>query len=426
MFGVAGEPLDEASAAGVAAAGSVLATMASLPAAVLSDGQLAESTLALEQARRFLDAAELACVAELDRRGVTEERFGQRTTAWLAAEAKLPRSVAAARVGTARKVAGVLAPVGSALAEGRIGFDHARVLADAANPRVAEELAALVDEVCDLADAATFDRWQADVRGLAEQLDADGGHDPAGDLPDPRLRATRVGDVTVIDGQLVGDGAHIAQTALDQLADELFRRYTRDARLTGEPVPGRPQLLAEAFVELCRRGLAVDLHTSRPPRSEATVVINAAEPDRVLDESGRLLHDTTVLLCDPVLRPVITSFTSVPLAMGRDQRFATPAQTRAVNLRDGGCIFPGCDAPAAWNDIHHGDPWGGGGHTDTDRMCGLCRFHHRLAHRPGWTLHIHPDGWTHWTRPDGTTFWGQQHQHQRQAPPPAQPPPDTS
>ena len=40
----------------------------------------------------------------------------------------------------------MLAPVGSALAEGRIGFDHARVLADAANPRVAEQVAALVQQ----------------------------------------------------------------------------------------------------------------------------------------------------------------------------------------------------------------------------------------------------------------------------------------
>ena len=419
MFDVDGRgDLDGAAAAGVAAACGVLSTMASVPASMLSDDALADAVVALESARRFLDGAALAWLGEVDRRGVTETRFGLRTTAWLAHEAKLPRAVAGARVRTARKVTGELAPVGDALRDGIIGFDHARVLADAANPRNTDELAGVTGELCDAAQVATFQRWQTEVRGLAELLDADGGHDPAGDLPESRLRARRVGDVTVIDGQLSGDGAHIAESALEQVADELFRRYTRDTEHTGDPVPPRSQLLAEAFVELCRRGLATDPATSRAPRVEATVVINAAEPDRVTDTTGTRLTDTDVLLCDAILWPIITNFSSVPLAMGRSQRFAKPHQVRAVNLRDGGCVFPGCDAPAAWTDLHHADPWGHHGHTDTDRMCGLCRTHHRLAHQPDWHLHLDPDGWTRWTRPDGHTFWGQHHQRQRHGPTP--------
>jgi hypothetical protein len=415
MF-VAGVDLDEAAGTGVAAAAGVLSTVASIPGSVLSDEALAAALLELETARRFLDGAVLAWLGELDRRGVTEVLFGQRTTAWLAHEAKLPRSVAAGRVRTARKVTGELESIGEALREGLVGFDHARVLADAANPRNVDELAGVTGELVDAAQVASFDRWQSEVRGLAELLDADGGHDPAGDVAEPRLSVNRVGEVTVVNGQLTGEGALVSQAALDQVADELFRAYSRDAELTGDPVPGRSRLLAEAFVELCRRGLAIEAGSSRAPRAEATVVLNAAEPDRVTDESGCQLVDTSVLLCDAVLWPIVTSFDGLPLAMGRSQRFATPHQVRAVNLRDGGCVFPGCDAPAAWTDTHHADPWGHDGHTDTDRMCGLCRFHHRLAHRPGWQVDLDPDGWTRWTRPDGTTFWGQRHQRQRHSP----------
>jgi hypothetical protein len=398
--------------------------MASVPASMLSDDALADAVVALESARRFLDGAALAWLGEVDRRGVTEVLFGQRSAAWLAHEAKLPRSVAAARVRTARKVTGALDGVGAALRDGVIGFDHARVLADAANARNVEELAGVTGELIDAAQVTSFSRWQSEVRGLADLLDADGGHDPAGDVPEPRLSVNRVGEVTVINGQLSSDGALVSQTALDQVADELFRRYTRDATLTGDPVPGRPQLLAEAFVELCRRGLAIDPATSKPPRVEATVVLNAAEPDRVTDATGTRLTDTDVLLCDAILWPIITTFDGLPLAMGRSQRFATPHQVRMVNLRDGGCVFPGCDAPTAWLDLHHADPWGHHGHTDTDRMCGLCRFHHRVAHRPGWHLDLDPDGSTRWTRPDGHTFWGQQHQRQRHSPPPGAGHPD--
>lgn len=425
-----GLDLDGAAATGVAAASGVLSTMASLPAGALSDDTLAESVLVVEQARRFLDAAELSWLGELDRRGVTETRFGQRAATWLAHEAKLPRPVAAARVRTARRVTGDLTVVGDALRAGSIGFDHARVLADAANQRNIDELAGVAGELCDVSRVTSFDRWSAEVRGLADLLDADGGHDPASGVPDPRLSINRVGDVTTISGQLAGDGAHLAQSALEQLADEMFAAHTRDHTIAGTPVPGRPQLLAEAFVELCRRALAVDIGASRAPRVEATVVINAAEPDRVCDPSGRLLTDPTVLLCDAVMWPIITTFDSVPLATGRSHRFATPHQVRALNLRDGGCVFPGCDAPASWTDTHHADPWAHGGRSDVERMCGLCRRHHRLAHHPDWQLHLHPDGWTSWTRPDGHTFWGQRHQRERHGPAPAgpaatPPPPDS-
>jgi hypothetical protein len=232
--------LDGAAATGVAAAGSVLSTMASIPPAVLSDEALASATLALEQARRVLVAAELSWLAELDRRGTTDARFGQRTVAWLAHEAKLPRAVASARVGTAAKVASQLPGVGDALREGHIGFDHARVLADAANPRNVEGLAGVTAELCDAAQLATFARWQAEVRGLADLLDADGGHDPHGDLPEARISAHRVGDVTTIHGQLSGEGALIAESALDQVADELFRQYTRDAAHRAARAPAAP------------------------------------------------------------------------------------------------------------------------------------------------------------------------------------------
>ncbi len=413
-----GDGLGRAAAAGAAAAAGVLSTMASIPADSLSDAALAEVTLALEHARRFLDAAELSWLGELDRRGVTEAMFGHRTGTWLSHEAGLPRAVAAARVRTARRITSDLTSVGEALRDGRIGFDHARVFADAANQRNSAELAGVADELCDAAGVTSFERWSGEVRGLADMLDADGGHDPAGDLPDPRLSLNRVGDVTALSGQLTGDGAHLAEATLDQMADELFASYTREKTLTGAPVPKRSQLLAEAFVELCRRAMAVEPSSSRPPRTEATLVINAAEPDRVCDPSGRLLADPTVLICDAVLWPVVTTFDSVPLAAGRAHRFATSHQVRAVNLRDGGCVFPGCEAPSAWTDTHHVDSWTKGGSSDTERMCGLCRRHHRLAHSPDWTLHLDPDGWTRWTRPDGQTFWGQRHQRQRHGPPP--------
>jgi len=104
--------------------------------------------------------------------------------------------------------------------------------------------------------------------------------------------------------------------------------------------------------------------------------------------------------------------------MGRHTRWATKAQRDAIAVRDGGCVFPGCDAPIHWLDIHHIDQWSHGGKTDVDRMCGGCRRHHMVWHRKGWRMFIADDGWVWFQTPSGKTFWGQRHGRQRQDPPP--------
>ena len=74
--------------------------------------------------------------------------------------------------------------------------------------------------------------------------------------------------------------------------------------------------------------------------------------------------------------------------------------------RDGGCAFPGCDRPPEWCDAHHLDFWDAEhGDTDLDRGCLLCRRHHNLLHKRGWTLDRDiVTGIFTATAPDGRTF----------------------
>jgi hypothetical protein len=88
-------------------------------------------------------------------------------------------------------------------------------------------------------------------------------------------------------------------------------------------------------------------------------------------------------------------------------------------VRDGGCVFPGCDLPPHWCDAHHVVPFEAGGSTDVAGLASLCRRHHGVTHRAGWRMEATADGWFSWTTPAGRTFWSQRHGRRRRHPPPA-------
>ena len=61
--------------------------------------------------------------------------------------------------------------------------------------------------------------------------------------------------------------------------------------------------------------------------------------------------------------------------LGSPQRCFTPSQRRAITLRDGGCVIPGCLIPAGWCEIRHVRPAAAGGDTHTDNGVLACWFH---------------------------------------------------
>ena len=75
---------------------------------------------------------------------------------------------------------------------------------------------------------------------------------------------------------------------------------------------------------------------------------------------------------------------------------------RRVRARDRRCRFPGCSIAAVFCDIDHVRAWPAGPTADTNLIC-LCRRHHRVKQRPGWTVVLAADGITTWTGPTGQT-----------------------
>jgi hypothetical protein len=87
--------------------------------------------------------------------------------------------------------------------------------------------------------------------------------------------------------------------------------------------------------------------------------------------------------------------------VGRTKRLVTPGQRLAVIARDLRCVFPTCDRPERWCDVHHIISWLADGPTAIDNLVLLCRHHHTLVHEAGWSLTGTPSD-LRFFRPDGS------------------------
>jgi hypothetical protein len=99
------------------------------------------------------------------------------------------------------------------------------------------------------------------------------------------------------------------------------------------------------------------------------------------------------MLCDAGIIPIVLGGRGQPLDVGRAQRDFTTAMRRGITARDRGCVFGGCDRPAARCQAHHMDHWTDGGHTRLDLGALLCLPHHRQVHLQGWLMRLGANGY---------------------------------
>ena len=96
------------------------------------------------------------------------------------------------------------------------------------------------------------------------------------------------------------------------------------------------------------------------------------------------------LTCDCMVHRLVLDPAGLPLDVGRSTR-AIPKQLRiALNQRDGGCAYPGCERPPGWTQAHHVEHWARGGLTAIDNLILLCARHHATVHDTEHTITIEP------------------------------------
>lgn len=94
--------------------------------------------------------------------------------------------------------------------------------------------------------------------------------------------------------------------------------------------------------------------------------------------------------CDAEIIPVVLDGDGIPLDVGRAKRLATKEQRIALRSMYRTCAIDGCDSHFDRCHIHHLIEWDEWGATDLDNLLPLCSFHHHRAHEGRWRLQLDP------------------------------------
>ena len=304
----------------------VLRDLAHSDARRCSEDERLAAVVAMERIGSLVEVVKAHLLADLDADVVTDARFGQRTATWVAAQTGAARGRIAGTLRVGRALRSHFDEIDAAVSDGTLTFDHAKTLVDTSNPRTREALAAAQSEIISLAEGATFEAWKNDVAALAEVADTDGAE------PDPyenlSLRMPVTLDRTVhLDGTLDQAAGLAFRHAVNTRADELFRRFTRDAEVTGDlAVPDRATLRALALTELVRDGSGMEPGSGSTPRAEITLV---AHDHEVCDTDGVPLPRAAAEVwgCDPEIWGVVVDRMGIPVDVGHRNRLATVAAT---------------------------------------------------------------------------------------------------
>ena len=329
----------------------------------------------------------LTLIAEFDRlRGW--EPGGHRSCAhWLAFRTGIDLGAAREKVRAARALS-ELPQISASMARGELSFAKVRALTRVAKPENEGDLL----ELARCSTAAQLERtvraWRRLNRWDEQELER----------MRHRSRCFSVfpdeDGMYVVRGRLDPEVGAMLMRAVDAASDALFRAGTSEEI---EPKQRR----ADAVGLLAERAMAVGfgggddapISGNRAERYQVVLHVEAAtlekegEPGRSeLEDGTRLSAETSRRLsCDASVVRLGEGPDGSLLDVGRKTRTIPPALRRALESRDRGCRFPGCGL--RFTDAHHVRQWADGGATKLDNLVLLCRFHHRLVHEEGYTLH---------------------------------------
>src|ERR1700686_112892 len=98
------------------------------------------------------------------------------------------------------------------------------------------------------------------------------------------------------------------------------------------------------------------------------------------------------LACDCSITRIILGSDSMVIDVGRAKRTISGPARKALNARDRGCTWPGCERSASWTSGHHLKHWLHGGTNKPPNLPLLCYRHHWMVHEGKWQIVRGDDG----------------------------------
>ncbi|MEJ7690536.1 MAG: DUF222 domain-containing protein [Nocardioidaceae bacterium] len=410
-----------------------LAKAVDAPVWSLDDARLSRRLGQALAVRARVDELVARLVGHVDERDLGKVAGASSTKAHLVASYRVSGAAAAGLVSQARCLTDRTTTTRTAWATGKVSAEQAVLIGTAVDklpPEISDEVVehAQVDLV-EHAQSLTFTQLQVVANHLIEVVDPEGADavlaeqleaEEARALQQTTFRGRRGFDgIARFSGKMPNLQFDMLTTALEAIASPRRNQTAvADGSGTGAPLSptapgtdaGAPspetdptlltysQRLGRAFVELLEH-LPTD-HLPSHGAANATIVVTI-DHDKLTAGVGEatLTTGTTVspretrrLACNAGLLPLMLDGKSAILDLGLARRLFDRYQRIALAVRDQGCIFAGCERPAAWCEAHHITAWQDGGPTDLTNGCLLCNFHHHLIHQGQWAVQMAPDG----------------------------------
>ncbi|MGI8628226.1 MAG: DUF222 domain-containing protein [Geodermatophilaceae bacterium] len=375
----------------------------------LTDTQLTAEVGQAFALRAQADALLLAHLGEADARGLAMSRGATSLTAWLRGSHRLSACEASRLAKTARALREQLPATAQAMTDGDVHLcqavvivDSLKDLSDGIDPAQRAEGEAILIAECASLDPAGLGQLG---RRLEELLDPDGvqARDEA-KIRDHEAKAFSKREFTLspdpygsgglIRGRYDAAGYAVLSAALDALSAPWSDGIDLPDGEKDNRSPAARRY--DALIELGRRGLH---HPATGSGDGGKAQIRVTIPlqsliDRVghgvLDDGSQISPTLArMLACDAGIIPAILNAHGQPIDLGRERRLFTGPARIGIEIRDGGCVWPGCGRPTAWCQVHHLLPWALDGRTDQVNGGLFCWHHHREIEQGEWEAFYH-------------------------------------
>jgi hypothetical protein len=336
-------------------------------------------------------AAYLQALEAFDRTGAAVADHGS-TAAWVRAELHTSPAAATRDVHLARDLADWLPATRVALADGELSAEHAQVIASLKSAISFDALAAAEPHLVEWAARST----PKELRGVVAHVRHSYAptkmvRDEAEDYAARRLDAsTTIHGIGVGSFTLHPHGHETLMTAIHAAS----RPVVDDDRTPA-------QRRADALITIAELALnSGQLPVTGGVKPHVTITTSI---DTLTGTPGSAAADYAFggvtssewarrIACDAEISRVVFGSRGEILDSGRASRTFTAAQTRAIVARDQHCIWPGCDTPPGWCQVHHRRHWADGGTTSVDNGVLVCGRHHDRVHAHGHKIKPTPDG----------------------------------